>query len=189
MKLNSLCLLLFSGTAVLGAISRDGSCGGSRGATCLNSAFGNCCSQYGYCGRTSAYCGTGCQKRFAPTTKISTNGKCGPGVTCLGSKFGYCCSEYGYCGRTKEYCNSGCQKAFGSCTQLSAGDISTNARCGGTDGYTCLGSVFGDCCSQYGYCGSSTPYCGTGCQPGFGECNGQASSSTFSILTSSTSSS
>ncbi|KAF3043417.1 hypothetical protein E8E12_006231 [Didymella heteroderae] len=36
---------------------------------------------------------------------------------------------------------------------------------------TCLGSTFGDCCSQYGYCGSSSGHCGTGCQSGFGNCD------------------
>ncbi|KAA8619913.1 Carbohydrate-binding module family 18 protein [Pyrenophora tritici-repentis] len=48
--------------------------------------------------------------------------------------------------------------------------VSTDGSCGGSQGLTCKGSSFGDCCSQYGYCGSATAYCGTGCQTGFGTC-------------------
>ncbi|KAF2463623.1 FAD-binding domain-containing protein [Lindgomyces ingoldianus] len=43
-------------------VSTDGSCGGTT--TCQGSTFGNCCSQYGWCGSSSAYCGTGCQPAF-----------------------------------------------------------------------------------------------------------------------------
>jgi hypothetical protein len=47
----------------------------------------------------------------------------------------------------------------------------------GSDGicgyqYTCLGSVYGDCCSAQGYCGNTTDYCGDGCNPVFGRCGG-----------------
>lgn len=55
---------LFSGTALAATISKDATCGGSKGQTCLNSAFGNCCSSAGWCGSTTAYCGTGCQAGF-----------------------------------------------------------------------------------------------------------------------------
>ncbi|KAF7561586.1 hypothetical protein G7046_g2551 [Stylonectria norvegica] len=47
---------------------------------------------------------------------------------------------------------------------------SPNQKCGGSSGYTCLGSAFGNCCSFYGFCGSSASYCGTGCSPDFGTC-------------------
>ncbi|KAF2743395.1 carbohydrate-binding module family 18 protein [Sporormia fimetaria CBS 119925] len=208
----SLCILLASASVALGRISRDGSCGGKTGQTCLNSVFGSCCSQHGYCGDSPAYCATGCQSKWGTCTnsetpqpaRISKNGQCGNGVTCLGSSFGDCCSQYGYCGRTKDYCGKGCNPLFGTCTsapttghtnnptptsQSSApsatGVVSTNARCGYTydampGGMTCLGSKFGDCCSQYGYCGSSEGYCGTGCQSEFGSCAGQSSSSSSS---------
>lgn len=45
-------------------------------------------------------------------------------------------------------------------------------ECGGAEGYTCLGSQHGDCCSSYGYCGSEESYCGAGCQTAFGRCGG-----------------
>lgn len=40
--------------------------------------------------------------------------------------------------------------------------------CGGQ--YTCLGSVYGECCSANGYCGNTTEYCGEGCNPAYGQC-------------------
>lgn len=44
--------------------SVDGACAGDDGVTCQGSEFGNCCSQYGWCGSTAAYCGEGCQPAF-----------------------------------------------------------------------------------------------------------------------------
>ncbi|TLD34043.1 hypothetical protein PspLS_00030 [Pyricularia sp. CBS 133598] len=49
--------------------------------------------------------------------------------------------------------------------------VSNDATCGGNTDKTCLGSVFGNCCSQYGYCGSTTDHCSGGCQAGFGSCS------------------
>ncbi|OAL55211.1 hypothetical protein IQ07DRAFT_498807, partial [Pyrenochaeta sp. DS3sAY3a] len=38
--------------------------------------------------------------------------------------------------------------------------VSKDARCGPSfGGRTCLGSEWGDCCSQYSYCGSTLAYC------------------------------
>jgi hypothetical protein len=48
--------------------------------------------------------------------------------------------------------------------------VSPDGSCGGADGYICLGSEFGDCCSAYGYCGSSTGHCTAGCLSAFGTC-------------------
>jgi hypothetical protein len=42
-------------------VSSDGTCGSQGGATCAGSTFGNCCSQYGWCGSTAGHCGAGCQ--------------------------------------------------------------------------------------------------------------------------------
>ena len=82
--------------------------------TCNNCGLGSCCSQYGYCGDSDAYCGKGCQSGYSEdgkctdstvssvkaspsaALKVSPNGKCGNGYTCLGSKDGNCCSEYSY---------------------------------------------------------------------------------------------
>jgi hypothetical protein len=48
--------------------------------------------------------------------------------------------------------------------------ISPDGLCGRTNGYTCTGSTFGSCCSEYGYCGNTASYC-SACQVGFGSCS------------------
>lgn len=48
-------------------VSTDGTCSSNSdpvGATCAGSGFGDCCSEWGYCGDTNAFCGTGCQSAF-----------------------------------------------------------------------------------------------------------------------------
>ncbi|KAL8287738.1 hypothetical protein RB597_000019 [Gaeumannomyces tritici] len=64
--------------------------------------------------------------------------------------------------------------------------VSQEGNCGGKRGPTCLGSEFGNCCSQYGWCGSTSAYCDAGCQPGFGKCNGQGQGSSSSTSPSGT---
>jgi hypothetical protein len=58
----------------------------------------------------------------------------------------------------------------GTTAPATTGSVSSDGSCGGADGYICLGSEFGDCCSAYGYCGSSTGHCTAGCQSAFGTC-------------------
>jgi hypothetical protein len=59
----------------------------------------------------------------------------------------------------------------GSATTASSSPMATSTD-GSCDAITtCQGSIFGDCCSQYGWCGSTVDYCGTGCQPNFGKCS------------------
>lgn len=43
-------------------VSEDGSCG--NGITCLESEYGDCCSQFGWCGNTTDHCGLGCNPTF-----------------------------------------------------------------------------------------------------------------------------
>lgn len=106
-----------------------------------------------------------------PSSTVSTDGSCGGtnGYTCQGSSFGNCCSQYGWCGSDAAHCGTGCQSSFGTCGGTS-GAVSPDGTCGGTNAYTCNGSGFGNCCSQYGWCGSTTDHCGTGCQSAFGTC-------------------
>ncbi|PMD21639.1 carbohydrate-binding module family 18 protein [Hyaloscypha hepaticicola] len=55
--------------------SPNGVCGGyNNTATCTGTAFGKCCSMFGYCGNTNAHCGFGCQSNFG------TCGVTGPSV-------------------------------------------------------------------------------------------------------------
>jgi hypothetical protein len=159
-----------------------------------------CQSSYGTCARaniTTIMATVTSSAQPSSTAVISTNGGCGTdydNYTCVGSTFGDCCSEYGFCGSGTDYCDvaSGCQAAFGTCSPTSSSSsssslttttssaqpsstavISTNGGCGTDyDNYTCAGSAFGDCCSQYGFCGSTSDYCATsgGCQTAFGTC-------------------
>lgn len=64
--------------------------------------------------------------------------------------------------------------------------ITTVTKDGVTSTYaqTCKGYNYGSCCSQYGYCGGEASalnprelYCGTGCNPLYGDCDVQPSSS------------
>ncbi|KAL0931506.1 polysaccharide deacetylase [Colletotrichum truncatum] len=105
-------------------VSKDQTCGGANGYTCLNSVFGNCCSYYGFCGSSMTYCGTGCQSGFgscAPPSEAvtdTTNGLCGKtyNATCKNYGTKTCCSQYGYCGNSATHCGTGCQPLFGTCT-------------------------------------------------------------------------
>ncbi|KAI1815877.1 carbohydrate esterase family 4 protein [Poronia punctata] len=49
-------------------VSTDGTCG--NGITCEGSTYGNCCSRYGFCGKTDDYCLTGCQPAFGSGCKV-----------------------------------------------------------------------------------------------------------------------
>lgn len=125
-----------------GVTSKDGSCGGTNKYTCKGFVDGECCSQYGWCGKSTDHCGTGCNPLFGtctstnppassvkpvstappastPTGKVSTDGTCGGtnAQTCKGSTFGNCCSQYGWCGTTVDHCGTGCNTAFGTCTK------------------------------------------------------------------------
>jgi hypothetical protein len=46
------------------SISEDGRCGGETGQTCKGSAYGDCCSRKGRCGRKTRHCTCGCQSLF-----------------------------------------------------------------------------------------------------------------------------
>ncbi|KAK6857967.1 hypothetical protein PG995_005666 [Apiospora arundinis] len=157
----------------------DGTCGGTTGFVCTPT-WGSCCSKDGMCGRSSKFCGEGCQPSAgncnAPPVKppgpgsMSPDGSCGGSnqFNCTGSAFGDCCSANGFCGKTTAHCGSTCQPLFGTCGPPS--NISEDGACGGSSKKTCLGSTFGACCSSGGWCGATTDHCSTGCQSAFGAC-------------------
>lgn len=126
--------------------------------------------------------------------RISQTARCGAqfGLTCKGSTFGNCCSHASYCGSTAAYCGEGCQPGYGDCTSVQPPKpvvkVSVDGTCGGQKGYSCLGSQFGNCCSQYGWCGTTRDHCGTGCNTVFGTCPGQPVSSSTTLRPSTTSS-
>ncbi|KAK5729630.1 hypothetical protein LTR17_011817 [Elasticomyces elasticus] len=111
---------------------------------------------------------------------VSPNGHCGiagnggsvEGYTCAESAFGMCCSASGFCGNSTDYCVAGCQSPYGSCTPTSGSIITVSGYCGDKySGQTCIGGLFGNCCSIYGSCGSTAEFCGPGnCDPMHGSC-------------------
>ncbi|KAF8445502.1 hypothetical protein BGX38DRAFT_1194959 [Terfezia claveryi] len=55
-----------AGTCLTGVTPTvDGSCGAAKNVTCTGSLWdGQCCSIKGYCGKTAAHCGAGCQRGY-----------------------------------------------------------------------------------------------------------------------------
>ncbi|KAK4238688.1 carbohydrate-binding module family 18 protein [Achaetomium macrosporum] len=128
------------------AVSPNKTCGASNsGYTCPADAA--CCSQYGYCGSTEAFCLTtaNCQARYSnsssacyaprPGVSISIDGTCGTtgagknGYRCAGNATVIsCCSAAGYCGTTSDHCDAakGCQAGFGNCTGRAGTKTSRN---------------------------------------------------------------
>jgi len=103
-------------------VSSDGKCGEGIGR-CRS---GECCSKYGWCGKTEKHCKLelGCQSEYGECEKsssksgnetISKDGKCGQGIDHC--KSGECCSKYGWCGKSARYCSvrEGCQPEYGEC--------------------------------------------------------------------------
>ncbi|KAI8816578.1 uncharacterized protein EV422DRAFT_279422 [Fimicolochytrium jonesii] len=118
-----------------GPVTTDGKCGPANGGlVCWAPDW--CCGQNGWCGKTDAQCGAGCQAGFGkcnavtPTTTkptvtptptntptkppVTTDGRCGSafGTACWS---GWCCSSGGWCGKEAKHCGAGCQIAFGTC--------------------------------------------------------------------------
>ncbi|KAH9560611.1 hypothetical protein CY35_06G114700 [Sphagnum magellanicum] len=71
-------------------------------------AGGKCCSQYGWCGCTIDYCGSGsgCQSHCSGCSGGGGSAECNSSNPC---PRGDCCSQYGFCGSTEDYCGNGCQ--------------------------------------------------------------------------------
>ncbi|KAF1947976.1 glycoside hydrolase/deacetylase [Clathrospora elynae] len=180
------------GSAFGNCCSVSGYCGTTTAycGTGCQSGFGNCGSN-GAASSAAPPAASSTAPAPPASGKVSTDGTCGAasGFTCSGSTFGNCCSQYNYCGTTTGHCGTGCNAAFGTCTGGAAAPTkatgtstaaapaatkktSTDGTCSGTSGFTCSGSSFGNCCSQYNYCGTTTGHCGTGCKSAFGTCSG-----------------
>ncbi|KAI8806234.1 putative chitin deacetylase, partial [Cladochytrium replicatum] len=89
--------------------SSDGTCGIVSGSVVI-CPTNSCCSQYGFCGNTTAHCDNGCQSAFGSCNPPV--GRCGPydgGATC---PKGQCCSVHGWCGTTAAHCGLGCRNKF-----------------------------------------------------------------------------
>jgi len=138
---------------------------------------GQCCSKYGWCGKSDVYCTAGCKPDFGecrntddhplpePVIEETFKEKCGEGIGHC--SHGYCCSKDGLCGKSYGHCavSEGCQSTYGICTE---DNTSIEGRCGKDYG-KCLP---GYCCSRYGWCGATDDHCSPskGCQSEFGIC-------------------
>ncbi|KAK7530709.1 uncharacterized protein J3D65DRAFT_133401 [Phyllosticta citribraziliensis] len=143
-------------------ISRDGTCGGSTGNTCSGSSFGPCCSQYGWCGKTTDHCAVGCNSLAGTCTSTPTSSPPKSSSSTI---------------KISSSSTTSSKAASSSPVVKDSGNVSKDGSCGGSGKLTCLGSGFGDCCSQYGWCGSGTNYCSNGCQSLFGTCGSSVSTS------------
>lgn len=64
-------------------ISYDGKCGSTdpNKQVCVGSTYGSCCSEKGWCGGTSDYCGVGCQSAFGTCGGANTTVETNPDAT------------------------------------------------------------------------------------------------------------
>ncbi|KAH7061724.1 keratin-associated protein 5-4 [Paraphoma chrysanthemicola] len=185
------------------AYSLDGKCGPATGDKKCGGKWGNCCGKSSNtCGSGDSFCGAGnclygnctVSQPTAPSgpsalpfyyTGNTTDGFCGPAndYKVCNAAWGFCCASTGKCGITTQFCGTGCQPLYGNCTTAAPppapkpGDVSQDGTCGGTNGFVCKGSPFGDCCSSSGFCGSSDGHCKAGCQSKFGSCTAAGNTS------------
>ncbi|ORX75705.1 hypothetical protein BCR32DRAFT_284928 [Anaeromyces robustus] len=95
--------------------TKDGKCGNGYGKCNPE----ECCSKYGYCGKTAEYCSAEkeCQSQYGDCKCGKKFGNC-PG--------GQCCSKLGFCGTTVDHCSDDkgyqfyfddckCGSTFGNC--------------------------------------------------------------------------
>ena len=165
-------------------------CGPTNGNTVCNAP--QCCSQFGWCGTGTEFCGVGCQGAFgaacaSPSTSQSTSVSrtvtptrqpspivvCGPTNGNAVCRSPNCCSQFGFCGTGAAFCGAGCQGPYGAaCASPPPPSASASrqpspiVRCGAASGNAVCRPP--DCCSQFGFCGTGDSFCGVGCQGVFG---------------------
>ncbi|KAK3296431.1 uncharacterized protein B0H64DRAFT_170257 [Chaetomium fimeti] len=105
-----------AGSGLTPVNTTNGSCGRGKGQTvCGDWPDGDCCSSSGWCGKTEAFCGSGCQSGSCIQGADTNDGTCGvnhKGTKCGDWKDGGCCSLAGYCGATRYHCGVGCQQSY-----------------------------------------------------------------------------
>ncbi|KAI2789285.1 hypothetical protein POX_e07315 [Penicillium oxalicum] len=111
-------------------VSTNGVCGAYNGtATCAGSSFGNCCSQFGWCGSDTAHCGSGCQSNY---------GNCGVSTTLSWKSLGC-------------YSDSTSARALSTAVQNPGGTVETCQSLCESGGFTFAGMEFGTQC----FCGTA----------------------------------
>jgi peptidoglycan/xylan/chitin deacetylase (PgdA/CDA1 family) len=116
------------------------------GAVCPN---GECCSEWGWCGVTANYCGSGCQSQcFVDLPPVEPAEDPEP--------------NYQFNG----YNPIPTQSSSEDGSSGDDGQVRSDLRCGA--GFNNSPCAPGLCCSQHGWCGDSDAHCGAGCQSGCG---------------------
>ena len=147
----------------------DGRCGSEfDGANCDPAGpSGGCCSKYGYCGKTQAYClkSNGCQSGCMDgIIGQSTGGSSVPPTSPIHTSNS---QSQSVATNTR-----GSEPVIGPVSSTAAatsaaGPVTTNGQCGSTHGNEICGDwPLGSCCSMYGFCGNTSAHCGEGCQSG-----------------------
>ncbi|CAK7202242.1 hypothetical protein SEUCBS139899_004964 [Sporothrix eucalyptigena] len=159
--------------------STNGMCGNST--TCAGSGHGSCCSEFFYCGDGIEFCGTGCQPKFglcfggvaapapAPSSSRVATSKAPAPVTSSGAATTPVATV---APKPTSTAAAPAPPASSAPAALPPGvSVTTDGSCG--NGKTCLGSTFGQCCSQFGFCGTGDQFCPAivACQPEWGHCD------------------
>ncbi|KAL0717062.1 hypothetical protein Bca4012_066384 [Brassica carinata] len=126
----------------------------AHGALCHDDL---CCSSYGWCGNTTAYCGPGCQSQCTPPAPAPAPTPTPPNPTTRIPP------------KTKKRVIKTTKQGpifvgFLHCSRAlpTRGNARLGEQCGHqADGALCPGGL---CCSKEGFCGTTKPYCGPGCQ-------------------------
>lgn len=152
----------------------DGTCGNNK--SCLGWTYGQCCSQYGFCGSGDTYCSpiAGCQAEYgicegsSPTT---TPGVPSTTSTSTSSSSSSSAPTTTTSGTSSSSSTSSSASASPTATLPPGQSTTTDGTCGNNK--SCIGWAYGQCCSQWGYCGSSDTYCSpiSSCQPNYGICD------------------
>ncbi|KAK6523256.1 hypothetical protein TWF694_006145 [Orbilia ellipsospora] len=169
--------------------STDGKCGIEPLQPRCGGQYGVCCSNSGWCGNGTTYCSwdncaagacspppftsqpvtTGapqCQAGACWTSLPPTGPVTGSTVTTTSKSSTTSSSSKATTTSAKTTTTS--TKTTTTSTKITttpaATPTSTDGSCGGTKGYTCAGTTFGNCCSSSGFCGKTGVFCGEGCQ-------------------------
>jgi hypothetical protein len=147
-------------------VSTDGRCGIDFGNTFCGDEAVPCCSEYGWCGTGTTFCGLGCQSVYGLCDGLTYSPSNQPiGTPTLVP--------------TNEPTNEPTAVPTVAATAVpsismapTSHIISTDGRCGVDFGNTFCGDEAVPCCSEYGWCGTGETFCGVGCQTAYGLCDG-----------------
>jgi len=115
-------------------------------------ADGKCCSEFGWCGYQSAYCGSGCQIAYGSCDQATLPIKAPTAIP-----------------------SARAEKAPSTIPTVwavkEAAPTTAMAPPSNECGYGVGSCAAGECCSEFGWCGDQSDYCGSGCQIAYGTCN------------------